>query len=98
MGGEKEDIRTGVRRFILNNFLVGEPPESLRDSTLLMTTGVVSSLAALEMVAFLENEYSVTLREDDLTLDRLDSVDRIVKLVEERQQSAGTPGRDGAGS
>ena len=88
MAVDQDDIRAGVRRFVLDNFLVGEPPESLQDSTLLMTTGIVSSLAALEMVAFLENEYALTLREDDLTLDRLDSVDRIVKLVEERREHA----------
>ncbi len=80
-----DDIRTGVRRFILSNFLVGEPPDALADSTLLMTSGIVSSLAALELVAFLENEYGVTLREEDLAVDRLDSVDRIVTLVEERR-------------
>jgi acyl carrier protein len=78
-----DQVRAGVRRFILENFLVGEPPESLKDSTLLMTSGIVSSLAMLEIVAFLEEEYAVTLRQDDLTADRLDSVDLIVKLVEE---------------
>jgi acyl carrier protein len=77
------DIRSGVRSFILDNFLVGEPPESLENSTLLMTTGIVSSLAMLELVAFLEETYAVTLRQDDLTPDRLDSVDLIVELVDE---------------
>jgi acyl carrier protein len=82
---ERDDIRSGVRRFILESFLVGEPPESLLDSTSLLTTGIVSSLAMLELVAFLEGEYAVTLHQDDLTPDRLDSVDRIVALVEERR-------------
>jgi acyl carrier protein len=80
------DVRSGVRRFILENFLIGEPPESLQDSTLLLTTGIISSLAMLELVAFLENEYSVTFHQDDLSPDRLDSVDRIVGLVQERRE------------
>jgi acyl carrier protein len=82
---QTDDIRAGVRAFVLNTFLVGEPPESLKDSTLLLTTGIVSSLAMLELVAFLEVEYAVTLRDDDLTPDRLDSVDLIVDLVAELQ-------------
>jgi acyl carrier protein len=80
---EPDHIRPGIRRFILDNFLIGEPPESLQDSTSLLTTGIVSSLATLELVAFLENEYSVVLRPEDLSVDRLDSVDCIVKLVDE---------------
>jgi acyl carrier protein len=79
------DVRTGVRSFILQNFLMGERPESLQDSTPLITTGIVSSVAMLELVAFLEDTYSIVLRQDDLTSDRLDSVDLIVGLVEELQ-------------
>jgi acyl carrier protein len=84
----RNEIQSGVRRFILESFLVGEPPESLQDSTALLTTGIVSSLAMLELVAFLEGEFDVTLHQDDLTPDRLDSVDRIVTLVEERRAGA----------
>lgn len=82
---ERAEIRSGVRRFILENFLIGEPAASLQDSTLLLTTGIISSLTMLELVAFLEDEYSVRLRERDLTPDRLDSIDRIVELVQELQ-------------
>ena len=85
---DADDIRSGVREFVLEQFLVGEPPESLEDSTLLLTTGIVSSLAMLEMVAFLEERYGVTLRQDDLTPERLDSVDLIVALVEELRQGS----------
>lgn len=84
MAGD-DSVRAGVRQFILDTFLVGEPPETLKDSTALLTTGIVSSLATLELVAFLENEFSVTLQPDDLSPDRLDSIDRIVALVEARR-------------
>ena len=83
---EGDDVRSGVRRFILEHFLVGEPPASLQDSTSILTTGIVSSLATLELVAFLEDEYGVTLRQDDLSPDRLDSIDRIVSLVQELRE------------
>ena len=80
---QRDEVRSGVRAFVLEHFLVGEPPDSLSDSTLLLTTGIVSSLAMLELVAFLEETYSIALRQDDLTHERLDSIDLIVALVEE---------------
>ncbi len=82
------DVRTGVRRFILDNFLIGEPSDALQDSTLLLTTGIISSLAMLELVAFLETEYEVALRPRDLTPDRLDSVTSILALIDELRQTA----------
>lgn len=85
------DVRPRVRAFVLDTFLMGEPPETLKDSTLLLTTGVISSLAMLELVSFLESEYAITLRQEDLTPDRLDSIDRITQLVEERSREASTP-------
>ena len=87
--GHNGDVRSAVRSFVLEKFLVGEPPESLKDSTLLITTGIVSSLATLELVAFLEDEYCIALRQDDLTPDRLDSIDRIVMVVEELRERQG---------
>jgi len=79
-----DDVRRDVRRFILDNFLVGEPEESLQDSTSLMTTGIVSSLAMVELVAFLENTFEITLQQEDLAPERLDSIDLIVRLIEDR--------------
>jgi acyl carrier protein len=78
------EIRHSVREFILNTFLMGEPPESLQDTTPLLTTGIMSSLATLELVAFVENTFSVVLQPEDLGLERLDTVDAIVALVRER--------------
>lgn len=78
-----EDVRVEVRAFILDNFLPDERPGSLADATELLTTGIVSSLGMLEIVAFLEDKYSIALRQEDLSPERLNSVDLIVSLVEE---------------
>ena len=82
----RELVRMEVRSFVLKNFLVGESADSLLDSSALVSTGVISSLATLELVAFLEERFGVTLRHHDLTSDRLDSVERVVALVEELRQ------------
>lgn len=83
---QEPNIRAQVRSFILSHFLVGEREDSLKDSTPLLTTGIVSSIAMLELVAFIEEEYSILLGQDDLTPERLDNVERIVDLVEKLSQ------------
>jgi acyl carrier protein len=78
------DVRRAIRSFILDNFLPGEAPETLADSTLLITSGIITSLSLLEIVAFIEERFPVTLLPDDIGVDRMDSVDLLVELVASR--------------
>ena len=79
-----DDVREALRSFILSTFLPGEAPESLKDSTLLITSGVIASMSLLELVSFIEHAFSVTLQPDDM--DRLDSVDLMADLIRQRRQ------------
>ena len=78
-----DDVREVLRSFILSTFLPGEAPESLKDSTLLITSGVIASMSLLELVSFIEHAFSVTLQPDDM--DRLDSVDLMADLIQQRR-------------
>lgn len=59
------------------------PPESLTDSTRLITMGTLSSAKVIELIVFLEAEFNITLRDDDLAPERLDTIDDIVSLISE---------------
>jgi acyl carrier protein len=76
-----DDVRQTIRSFILTNFLPGEAPETLTDSTLLVTSGVITSLSMLELVDFIEDTFSVTLDPADFGVARMDSVNLLVELV-----------------
>ncbi len=84
----RDEIRKALRTFILTNFLHGEPPESLTDSTSLVSSGLVTSLAMVELSTFIEDEFSMTLQPEDLRVSRMDTIDLLVELVMRR---AGTP-------
>ena len=77
----EEQIRRAIRSFILDNFLPGEDPATLADSTLLVSSGVITSLALLELVGFIEETFSVTLDPNDLGVARMDTIDLLVELV-----------------
>ena len=80
----ENEIRDTLRSYILNNFLPGEPPETLEDSTLLITSGVITSLSMAELVTFIEDTFDVALDEDDIGSERMDSVELMVTLVSEK--------------
>ena len=48
----------------------------------LMTSGVVDSFALVDLLQFLEDTFHVHISEADLTPDRMNTIDMIVKHVE----------------
>ena len=87
------EVRQAIRSFILSNFLPGEAPATLKDSTLLVTSGVIASLSMLELVTFIEDTFSVTLDPDDLGVAHMDSIDLLVDLVLSRAGTAASSSR-----
>jgi acyl carrier protein len=89
-----DGVRETLRTFILSKFLPGEPPETLQDSTRLVTSGIITSLTMLELAEFIEESFSVRLAPDDLGVSNMDSIDRLVALIG-RAKSADTPRMSG---
>ena len=77
----EQDISNAVRTFILNEYLPGEDPAALTDTTALMTTGILDSIAVLKVVTFLENEFGITIQPHEAVVDNLNTISDIARLV-----------------
>jgi acyl carrier protein len=77
-----DQVKATVKSFILREFLPGERPEELTDSTPLITGGILDSLATLKLVSFLEEEFGVTFEAHETDVDHLDTVSDVARLVE----------------
>ncbi len=80
-----EDTKVIIKSYILDEFLPGENPEALEDSTALITGGILDSLATLKLVSFLEETFGVEIQAHETTVDYLDTVDDIAELVSSKQ-------------
>lgn len=58
--------------------------EDLDASTALFSDGTVDSVGMIDLIAFLETETGVEIQHDDVTLDNLDSVSRILAFLASR--------------
>jgi acyl carrier protein len=81
VSNDKAQIVDRVRDYILREFLPGEPPESLSNTTPLITGGVLDSISTVKLVAFIEQEFGVETRPHEMSPDYLDTVDDIATLV-----------------
>jgi acyl carrier protein len=74
-------IEQSVKNYILSEFLPGEDPAQLTESTPLITTGILDSIATLKLVVFLENTFSVSLAPHETDAEHLDTLGLIASLV-----------------
>ncbi len=77
----QETIKGTVKNFILNEFLPGEDPAALTDTTALVTTGILDSIAVLKAVTFLENQFGITIEPHEAVVENLNTLSDITRLV-----------------
>ena len=54
-------------------------------STLIFSSGIIDSFALIELMTFIEDRTGVALGAADITLENLDSIERILSFVERSQ-------------
>ena len=82
-------VAATVKSYILTTFLPGEDPSALTESTPLMTSGILDSLATIDLVAFLEEQYGIELEAKDVDASRLGTLAEISKLVSTKLAARG---------
>ncbi len=77
----EDNIQQTVKAYILKEFLPGEDPEELTDTTPLITGAILDSLATLKLVAFIEDRYGLTLQAYEVDVEHLNTISDITGLV-----------------
>lgn len=70
-----------VKQFILKEFLPGEDPDELTESTALLNSGILDSLATLKLSTFLEEEFDIQMEAHELDDEHIGSIAAIEQLV-----------------
>lgn len=81
------DIKNQIRTFIVDNFLFGDAG-NLEDDTSFLGEGVIDSTGILEMVDFIEEKFNVTVEDDELVPENLDSINNLEAYIKRKSQNA----------
>lgn len=79
-----------VRAFIIENFLFGDADCMVEDSASLIENEIIDSTAVLELVAYIEESFSISVTDTDIVPANLDSVDAIARFIGEKAAGAAT--------
>ena len=84
---DEQPIKATVKTFILKEFLPGEDPAELTDTTALVTTGILDSIAVLKAVTFLENQFGITIEPHEAVVENLNTLSDMARLIMTKKMS-----------
>lgn len=74
------DFINPVRDFISDNFLYGDGAK-LTDSTSFLESGIIDSTGILELITYLEETYNISIKDEELIPENLDSLIKINRFL-----------------
>lgn len=74
----REDIR---RQFIDIVARLGEDGTDVQDDEILPGTGLIDSTGLLELVAWYEAHFEITLKQEEINIDNLGSIDSMARYA-----------------
>lgn len=70
--------------FIKENFITGRSQKEISPEESLIDSGIIDSTGILELVMFLEEKYSITIEDEELIPENLDTVKNLVAFLERK--------------
>lgn len=70
-----------VRDYMLDNYLFTDDQSSLSNDDSFLDKGIIDSTGILEVIYFLEEEFSIQVEDEEMVPENFDSVNNIVKFI-----------------
>ena len=84
-----KEIKGRIKKVLINKLLHGFKPEDIGDDAHLIELGVgVDSIATLELIVALEEEFHITIDESEVNQELISSINSIFDYVSKRMESA----------
>ena len=80
-----DEMVRAVKAFILDEFLPGEPADSLTGDTPLISGGILDSIATLKLIMFIEETFGITLEAHEADKEHMNTINQIADLIATRQ-------------
>jgi len=74
-----------VKAFLLEQFLPGEDPAQLTEATPLFSSGLLDSIASLQLVTFLEEQFGIKVEAHEVVADNLNTLTAIGGFIQAKR-------------
>ena len=84
-----ELIKESVKKFILDNFLFESDENAVAYDDSFLEKGIIDSTGVMELVSYIEEEFKVSVDDDELVPENLDSINNLAVFIK-KKMDAGT--------
>ncbi len=81
-----EQIKQSVKKFILENILYEDNGDALDYDDSFLKKGIIDSTGVLELVGFIEEEFNISVDDEELIPKNLDSVNNLARFIKEKTE------------
>ncbi len=81
------EIETKIKDYIAKNLLFSDDGYGYPDDASFLEEGIVDSQGVMELVMFVEDEFGVTVDDEDITPDNFDSVSLLAAYIRRKQNN-----------
>lgn len=75
---DEQNVRSLLRRYLLTEV---PPGEDLTDDTHLQTTGILDSIATLNLIMFMEQEFGIEVEAHEVNVSNFDRISDMLAFV-----------------
>ena len=76
-------MKDKIRKFIVERFLYGKG--DIKDEDSLFESNIVDSFGIMELCAFIEKEFNVSINPSEITVENFDSIKKMCAFIESKK-------------
>ncbi len=77
----KDTLHNQLRSFVIQNYLFGNEDAMVKPEESFMENGIIDSLGILELIEFCEDSYNITIEDNELVPENLDSLNNLTAFI-----------------
>ncbi len=81
-------VEQTVRNYILENYLFTDDQNALGNDDSFLEKGIIDSTGIMEVIFFLESEFGITVDDEDMVPENLDSVNNLTAFINRKRLAA----------
>lgn len=83
----ESDLQSSIISFVNNNFLMNSDSINFSNTDSFMEKGIIDSTGVMELVNFIQQTFKITVNDEDLIPENLDSVNNLVTFIKTKQST-----------
>lgn len=83
----EQDIKQAIKDHIVKEFMYGNTETAVDDDLQLIQDGIIDSLGIFRVIGFLEEQFEIKVKPEDVVLENFETVASIKNLVVARAES-----------